>query len=253
MLCSEALLVNQGPTEGHAAILRCRRWSCDLCNPYNHRRIKRAAREGQPTIFLTLTCNPAKHETPDEAARSLKRAWVNLRRAMERELGIKRPPFIAVFEATKKGWPHLHILMRCKAIKQSWISDTMGRLNGAPICDIRAIKNVRQVASYVAKYISKAPEAFAQCKRWWRSHDYEIAKEERPDFRQYSPYVSEVRQRLSIYAGMKRAMGFEVEISANGYASWRMAERLLAPPNDIVRRFRKDQWEGKKGNDRPAH
>lgn len=228
MLCSERILVNQGPTEGHAAILRCKRWSCDLCNPFNHRRIKRAAREGEPTTFLTLTSNPAKHDTPDAAARALKAAWVNLRRAMARELGIEKPPFIAVFEATKKGWPHLHILMRCKFIEQRWISETMARLNGAPICDIRRIKSVKQVAAYVAKYISKAPEAFKQCKRWWRSHDYAIAEEDRPDFRRFSPHITEVNQTLDRWCADKRRAGWEVSISATGYAEFKWLHQTMA-------------------------
>jgi hypothetical protein len=234
MLCSEAILVNQGPTEGHATVLRCKRWSCELCNPFNHRRIKRAAREGKPTTFLTLTCNPAKHETPDEAARALKTAWVNLRRAMARELGIEKPPFIAVFEATKNGWPHLHILMRCKWISQRWISEKMQRFNGAPICDIRYVDNVKKVAAYVAKYISKAPEAFKHCKRWWRSHDYEVDKEEAPDFRRFSPHISEVGMTLSRFCAEKRRAGWEVEMSAHGYAEFKWLHQTIGALRDGI-------------------
>lgn len=235
MLCSERILVNQAPTEGHATILRCKRWSCELCNPFNHRRIKRAAREGKPSAFLTLTVNPARHETPDEAARSLKRAWVNLRRAMDRELAIKAPPFIAVFEATKNGWPHLHILMRCKFISQEWISQTMGRLNGAPIVWIEFVRDLKKVAAYVAKYISKAPEAFKGCKRWWRSHDYEIEPEDKLDFRRFSPHVSEVNQTLERFCREKIANGWEVEIQATGYAEFKWLHQTMSDLKDAVR------------------
>ena len=243
MLCSEAILVNQGGLEGHASVLRCKRWSCDLCKPFNHKRIKRAAREGKPTTFLTLTCNPAKHETPDEAARALKRSWVNLRRAMERELGIKKPPFIAVFESTKKGWPHLHVLLRCRYVSQRWISQTMGRLNGAPIVDVRTVRNARQVASYVAKYISKAPEAFKHTKRWWRSHDYQVEIEEREPFARFSPHVSQIEQRLGHFVAMKRFQGFTVEMHEGGYASWKWERGARSASEDVSERAHWRAWE----------
>lgn len=219
MLCSEALLVNHDDNEGHATVLRCKRWSCELCNPFNHRRIKRAAREGQPTTFLTLTVNPARYSTPDEAARDLKGAWVNMRRAMERDWQVKRPPFIAIFEATKRGWPHLHILMRCRFIPQRWFSDTMRRLIGAPIVDVRFIDNVGRVAAYVAKYISKAPEAFAKCKRWWRSHDYCIDKEEGEPFRRFGPHVAEIDTNLS--AWLWRTFGGRARMAEAREGYWR--------------------------------
>lgn len=227
MLCSEAILVNQGAAEGHGALLRCKRWHCELCTPFNHRRVKRAAREGSPTTFLTLTVNPARYETPDAAARDLKQAWVNVRRAMERDHGIRHPPFIAIFEATKAGWPHLHILMRCRFIAQKWFSDTMRRLIGAPICDVRFIQDTGRVAAYVAKYISKAPEAFAHCKRWWRSHDYELEHDEPPPFRRFSPHTSEHSGTMSnvlwkLYGGAVRVVE-----AREGYARW-MIER---PPD----------------------
>lgn len=227
-LCSELSLVNQNDQEGHASVLRCKRWHCPLCQPYNHRRVKRLAREGQPNVFLTLTVDPKRYETPDEAARSLKRAWVNLRRAMERDHGIKQPPFIAIFEATKQGWPHLHILMRCRYIHQRWYSDTMARLIGAPIVDVRFIKETGRVAAYVAKYVSKAPEGFASCKRWWRSHDYEVAAEEREPFARFGPFTSEVKRTLESLANQKRRQGWTIEEEGTEYVRWRWPQLTMA-------------------------
>lgn len=220
MLCSEAILVNQDATEGHATVLRCKRWSCDLCNPFNHRRIKRLAREGKPDTFLTLTVNPSRYSTPDEAARDLKKAWVNLRRAMERDHQIKHPAFIAIFERTKAGWPHLHVLMRCRFIAQAWYSRTMKRLIGAPIVDVRFIQDTGRVAAYVAKYISKCPEAFARCKRWWRSHDYSIDKEEGEPFRRFAPNCSEHTMTLENWLKSVWVSGAVIVERREGYARW---------------------------------
>lgn len=228
MLCSEAILVNQGPTEGHATILRCKRWHCDLCNPFNHRRIKRLAREGLPNVFLTLTVNPARYETPDAAARDLKTAWVNLRRAMERSFEIKHPPFIAIFEKTKTGWPHLHILMRCRFIAQKWYSDTMKRLIGAPIVDVRFIQDTGRVAAYVAKYVSKAPEMFAHCKRWWRSHDYSIDADEPVPFKRFSPHVHEHRGTIAEWLWSSLGNRARIVEMREGYWRYQISERSKA-------------------------
>lgn len=232
LLCSEAILVNADEAQGHATLLRCKRWSCPLCNPVNHRRIKRAAREGRPNTFLTLTVNPSRYSTVDQAARDLKAAWLNVRRAMQRSFGIERPPFIAIFESTKTGWPHLHILMRCRFISQRWYSDQMKRLIGAPIVDVRFIQDVGRVAGYVAKYISKAPEAFAHCKRWWRSSDYAIDKEEPQPFRRFGPHVSEHKTSIAAYLSQTFRGTAQILELRDGYARWRAPEplRLSNPP-----------------------
>lgn len=228
MICSEAILVNTGDLESHATLLRCKRWSCEICRPFNHKTIKRKAREGRPNVFLTLTVKPSRYETPDAAARDLKKAWVNLRRQMRREHGVEGPPFIAVFEETKAGWPHLHILMRCKFIPQEWYSDTMGRLIGAPIVHVRFVPDLGRVAAYVAKYISKAPEAFKGCKRWWRSHDFQLDEEERESFKRFSPYVSEINKTLSQYVHDLCTNGWMVEERTESYVRckrWWVRER----------------------------
>lgn len=224
MLCSEAILINQGGAEGHASVLKCKRWSCELCRPLNHRRIKRAAREGKPTTFLTLTVNPARYETPDAAARDLKNAWLNLRRRMQKSFAMDRPPFIAIFEKTKTGWPHLHILMRCRFISQKWFSNAMRDLIGAPIVDVRFIQDTGRVAAYVAKYISKAPEGFNHCKRWWRSKDYEVDREEREPFKRFSPHVHEFKGSIAKWLWQSYGGSARLVEMREGYWRWHVLD-----------------------------
>lgn len=220
MFCSEAILINQGALEGHATLLRCKRWCCELCQPFNHRRVKRAAREGAPTTFLTLTVNPKRYATPDEAAADLKNAWLNLRRRMQKSFAMDRPPFIAIFETTKAGWPHLHILMRCRFISQKWYSAQMRALIGAPIVDVRFIQDTGRVAAYVAKYVSKAPEAFAHCKRWWRSKDYQLEKEEGEPFRRFSAHVHEFTGSVTEWLWKSYGGGVQITSARPGYWRW---------------------------------
>jgi hypothetical protein len=177
-LCTDRTIVNEGPAEGTYATLKCKRWSCPECKMLNRRKVIERARDGNPNIFMTLTWNASRKETPDEAARVMKNAWVVLRRRMEKAFGLKKVPFIVVFERTKNGYPHMHMLLRSRYIKQQWLSEQMADLIDAPIVDIRAIKDRKHAFFYVTKYLGKDLAAFKGCKRWWRSHNYEIEKEE---------------------------------------------------------------------------
>jgi len=137
------------------------------------------AMAGKPRAMLTLTCDPKNYETPDEAARDMKRALVLLRRHLSKSFGIDKLPFICVFERHKSGWPHMHLLIRGPFIPWKWLSLTWKRLIGAFQVDIRKIRGAAEAAAYVAKYIGKEPFAFEGCKRWWRSHNFDQSTEER--------------------------------------------------------------------------
>lgn len=177
MLCSNEVLVNANRIEGEAHLLRCKRWSCETCKEYNRLRVMHAARRGQPNLFMTLTCNPARWSSPDEAARDMKRGLVQLRRRIERRWKIKNIPFIVVYEKTKKGWPHMHLLLRAPYMHWKVLRAMWQEISGAHQVDVRFIKKATQVLFYVTKYIGKDLHAFEGCKRWWRSHNYDELKE----------------------------------------------------------------------------
>jgi len=159
--------------------LRCKRWQCHHCLKDRLNQLKALAQRGYPTTLITLTVKRGAYDTPDEAARALVRAWRNVRQRARREGLARSIPFVAIFEATKAGWPHIHILARCPYIDQRWISERMDEYAGSPIVDIRRVKTARGAARYVAKYVSKGPGRFDGCKRYWRSQDYEL--EAKPD------------------------------------------------------------------------
>ena len=174
VLCREWTLVKQSQGVTTAEPLKCRCWTCDYCQPIRLRQLKGMARAGAPDTFLTLTVNPATGHTAAERARDLAKAWRLIRKRAMRRYGYKAIPFLAVFEKTKRGEPHLHILMRVKWLDQRWVSDVMRELIGAPIVDIRRVHSAKQAAAYVAKYVGKDPVTFAGCKRYWRSQDWEL-------------------------------------------------------------------------------
>jgi len=128
-------------------------------------------------MFLTLTHRADDTTSRAQKAQALAHAFGLLRRRIKREFGIEKLPFLAVFEAHLSGVPHLHVLLRCRYIPQRWLSDTMRKLLGSPIVDVRRIKNTRGMVSYVAKYLGKAPHKYENVKRYWRSLDYEVPEE----------------------------------------------------------------------------
>jgi len=131
---------------------------------------------GDPRIFLTLTMRQGHEATPDEQAEAFVVGWRMLRQYLCRKLGRKTLTFLAVFENHESGWPHLHILLRGgyidhRVIRAWWEA----RFNSHNI-DIRLAKNKRQRASYITKYVAKAPRGFGNCKRYWCSQDWDPPK-----------------------------------------------------------------------------
>lgn len=132
----------------------------------------REAREGKPQRFITLTVNPSWFTSPEERAEKLVHAWRTIRRRFLDAKPGRECEFLAVFELTKLGEPHLHIIQRGSYMPQRWLSDQMTELMGAPIVDIRSVKGKTEVAKYVTKYISKRNIRIGTLKRYWRSKGY---------------------------------------------------------------------------------
>lgn len=173
-VCGGWSLVKHEPTGTRAITLWCRSWTCADCAPYRIGALKKLGSVGQPTTFITITVNPAIGQDSQDRARQLSEAWkVVVKRARRKFL--KAPlEYLAIFEETKRGEPHLHILARAPYIPQKWLSDQMKMLIAAPVVDIRRVKGSKQAAWYVAKYAGKGPKAFPALKRYWQSTRWNI-------------------------------------------------------------------------------
>lgn len=220
MLCSGEIAVNQNPDEGQATLLKCRRWSCPNCLPDLRRGVIARAIDGKPKAMLTLTCDPARYETPDEAARDMKRALVLLRRHIAAKIGVEKLPFICVFERHKSGWPHMHLLIRGPFIPWKWLSLTWQRLIGAFHVDIRKIHGPSEAARYVAKYIGKEPFAFEGCKRWWRSHNYDESPERDDRKIRLSQHWRRERNTIPTFVTELRRTGATIIEQRARYVHW---------------------------------
>lgn len=216
MLCSEGVAVNVGLDKIQAVTLKCRSWGCELCQPDRKRQLIAQAKGGAPTTFITLTASKASGQDPAARARALAKAWPKVVKAACKKYGYASIPYICIFEATKKGEPHLHILARVKWISQKWLSDKMDELTESPIVDIRQVKSVAQACNYVAKYIGKQPHRFATCKRYWCTRSWRLTNWS-PDDKSDGWYDGwEIRDcNLEFHRTMWEAYGWTTEQTRN--------------------------------------
>ena len=171
-MCGTQFLYSKTATHTRLFKLRCRSWTCPQCRPRRQKRLKWQARSGNPITFVTLTCNPACHDSPGAAARAMTKAWRAARRAIEAHYKGRKGEYLTVVEATKLGWPHLHVLTTRPWIDQRWLSNLWKTLTGAHIVDVRRVSNQGQAASYVSKYLGKTPHRFLHCKRYYFTRGY---------------------------------------------------------------------------------
>lgn len=177
MYCSSTTLVKYEQQTRTATALRCRSWLCPECQPDRKRLLVRQILDGAPTVFLTLTIRHVPGEAASDAARRLIDAWRRARRSWMQLHKLKHLEFFAVVEATKIGWPHLHICLRNVWISQQWLSDFMAREIDSPIVDIRKIDGPGRAAGYCGKYAGKCSQKFGTCKRYWHSKRYSLDPE----------------------------------------------------------------------------
>lgn len=158
--------------------MRCKRWSCPHCRKINRMKVIHNARRGRPNVMMTLTVSSKNYPTPDDAAHDLRRGWVALRKRIGRKFPGLKVPFIAVFEKHKSGWPHMHLLLRMPYVDLKTLRAWWEEITGSWNVDVRFIKKSASYVEYICKYIGKDVEHFEGCKRWWRSHNYDIWEEE---------------------------------------------------------------------------
>jgi hypothetical protein len=129
---------------------------------------------------MTLTVDANRFPSPARAAREMVRAFARLRRRIVNRYNIKHLAYFVTVEATKQGWPHMHIALRSKWIGQRWLSEQWADLLGSPIVDIRRVQDGGRAARYLAKYLGKDPHRFEGCKRFWCSRDWNDSKHPEP-------------------------------------------------------------------------
>jgi len=159
---------------GGAAIERkCKRWSCELCQPHRRAAVIRQILNGQPNRLLTLTIQPYLGESIDHQARRMAEALPEFIRLCRKKVKGAELEYFPVFEAPATGRPPLHIALRSPYLPQRWLKRVWYRLTRSFIVDIRAIGSVNRTAGYMAKYLGKDLHKFGTLKRYWQSRGYQ--------------------------------------------------------------------------------
>lgn len=227
VLCREWSLVKEKGSVTEVEPLRCKCWHCIECQPIRSKRLVRECMEGEPRRFLTLTVNPDNYRDGDDAARAMVDGWREMRRLIRLYYDADAFPFFAVFEATKKGTPHLHILLRGWFIPQWLIAAWWRDITGSRIVDIRFIRQRRSAARYVGKYVGKGPNQYRGCKRYWRSLDWfaPCETEDGPDEREavrFSVSMKHWTELLQSYSSGPWVVDWDGPDASNGFRVYRV-------------------------------
>lgn len=173
-MCQSSTALGTGPGYCLGCGIKCRSWLCTDCGPWRAKQLIAQASSGNPTKFITLTSVHRPGGSPIAAAKALSRALTVMVKRWRRLDPRNQVEYFAVFEATKTGWPHIHVLWRGRWISQKWLSKTMVELNGAKIVSVEKIDDARKAARYVAKYCGKEPHKFGTLKRYRATPGYNL-------------------------------------------------------------------------------
>jgi hypothetical protein len=190
--CTDLSLLKDFGGHKTVATLRCRTWGCSHCGPRRATELRWRCRRAAANIFLTLTIRRGYAATPDLQAVELAKGWRLLRQHLLRTMGWKKLPFLCVIEKHKSGWPHAHLLLRCKYIPHQIIREWWQARFGSPHIRIEQVNHEAKAARYIAKYLAKAPHRFESTKRYWASHDFDLTKQERRALPDDGLYVASI-------------------------------------------------------------
>jgi hypothetical protein len=112
----------------------CRSWRCTRCRWWrgalDFARIRAGVLSEPSWIFAVLTCDPSEFRGSRWTAyRELKRRWdVRLRKTLARAYG--RITYVQTWEQTRRGWPHVNVLLRSDSLLEHARADTAVRTIG---------------------------------------------------------------------------------------------------------------------------
>ena len=149
--------------------IRCRSWDCRNCARRNKRQLLRRLSKTDPNLFITLTTSTLTAPSPDEAFNRANEAISPLIKRWRRRFPNDRVEYFLVWERTKAGWPHAHVLLKAPPVPKRWLSRTWRELTGSYIVDLQQVSSAVHAAGYLAKYLAKDPQVPAGARRWRRS------------------------------------------------------------------------------------
>ena len=144
----------------------CKSWACKSCARKKAAVLAKRIAKCPGTRLLTLTVRPSPGESPYDALDRVNAAFRTLIKRIRRAYKRIKCRYLKVVEWTKKGTPHLHVVMQCDYVPQFWLSQQWLSITGSAVVDIRAIRARNGSGRYLAKYLSKSEEHLPGRRRW---------------------------------------------------------------------------------------
>lgn len=166
MECGTWTLVGLAPDKRLVLPLACRRWTCPRCRRKHVRKLKQRLATAHVDSLITLTCAVRAYATPYDGFLALNEAVALLVKRLRRRYSKASIQYWLVWETTKKGWPHVHLLFRGPWVPKGWLSSVWRELAHSPIVDIRPVRNQQQVQDYLVKYLAKDPSVPSGFRRY---------------------------------------------------------------------------------------
>ena len=154
--CGHGTIIGHNATNTEILLIpvTCKSWDCPKCGPRKRAMwIARLAR-GHPQREITLTAPPLPNATPREHAAILKIALNKLLKALRKRDSTFE--YALVWELTKKGVPHVHLLQRGTYIPQAWLAKQWSNAGGGDIVWIASVRGESLHAAHACKYLGKA-------------------------------------------------------------------------------------------------
>lgn len=175
-MCGRGTLVYDSAGFLQCKAAGCRAWNCPTCAVARKANLEIRLKQGNASRFLTLTANPKRGRSPADRRKKMGVAFAKLMRRIQHVTGVK-PEAAVVVEDTKAGEPHFHVMLTCPFISKKLLKRWWYELTGAYIVKINLIRNARDVARYMVKYMSKDPVKFGNCKRYWFTKGYRVKRD----------------------------------------------------------------------------
>ena len=137
--------------------IRCKSWRCPICGPRLAELWRAKIVNAKPERFITLTWDPKKGLDAAHALQHMKVSFARLVRILRNQKFTFE--YCAIWEFTKKGYPHIHIAQRGSFIPQKKLSEIWSTLGAGPVVDIRAIQSGPAIAQELTKYLLKSAQA----------------------------------------------------------------------------------------------
>jgi len=137
-----------------ACPVTCKRWGCAYCAVRKIRKLAFLTNGANPNRWIRLGVDPAKYQSPRQAWEHTSPLVPECCRQLRAIRGCEIE-YLRVTELHQSGYPHYHALLRSAFIPQKQLSDTWGRLTGAPVVWIAKIDSSFSSFRYLVKYLTK--------------------------------------------------------------------------------------------------